>query len=883
MSKLLNLIFERLEYERLIEEGKDPVELLHYKFQNVPSEVIDAIISVDPTKKKSYSQWLLSHWDDEKYIILEALKNGRIKKLFQHFKQHNDVQIKDFSSVEDVLRSFVPEEDTVLSKSSQPMTYIENLDREVDSDLANDFDIVFDEDDWIIAVPNTYEAECKLGENMRWCTANHFGNGESYYRDYLSRGGKYYVNFDMSKPESAKGKDYPFTRYQFHFESRQFMDKDDDPINLDSIGIPDSAIEFYESEGYDTSDFENEEARMERYDQDRYSVSFRINNELFLSIEYNDNYEFEEPDAHTDFYLFDENDNRDPISWDEIPNPHINEDVVMLNDEQNGYVMLKKQFGDENTVVLAMRDSSQSRWREWSAYTVLQCLTLPHSEGFFGIDDKKHFTFYTMDGPYTYDGLKVENCEKIFVNDQCTDADDWERIFVETESDGYHSLFALTLNDDVNGYDIECIVKRDDPVNGEFFIVNEDGLVEGQFRKYRIYNDEDYEEDENYFNYHLVQEIINGNYVVETTERTNNGNKVTVENILIKGTNKVLLPVWFDKFIGYGLGVYLVEKANKYGYFDERGQQVGEWYSSYGIIDKDGYAVGANTQRGGYGADNGINQCDIISSREGKVIAKFKRILTNKAVNHKILVQDYDDLIKGYDLMKRNLCYQEFEKIIRITSYHDVFYCQLKDTNENVIFDFNNQRITAEHVVKIEYLNRINDIFKLTKSDGTFNAYSLDKAKELIPYNVNDVKWANGSLLYLLNGKYYVYSYIKNTILSNPNGIELHAEMTDYDFLVVGNENAYVTFYVGPNSMNEHYWSLKVSDQQKNTGRVIDKNTPPEIVNIYNHVTGQQQQVQQQEPQQQQEPAYSTVGEDFKRFMKRIDEADKLRKNEHYG
>ena len=438
MLNLFNLIFERIEYERLIEEGKDPVELLHYKFQNVPSEIIDAIISIDPTKKKSYSQWLLSHWENEKDIIVDALKSGRIAKLFQHFKEHNDIQIKDFSSVEDVLRSFVPEEDTVLSKSSQPMTYIENLGMEVDSDLANDFDIVFDEDDWIIAVPNTYEAECKLGENMKWCTANAFGNGESYYRDYLSRGGKYYVNFDMTQGESRNGKDYPFTRYQFHFESRQFMDKDDDPINLDSIGIPDSAIEFYESEGYDTSDFENEEARMERYDQDRYSVSFRINDELILSIAYDDNYEFEEPDANTDFYLFDENDDRDPISWDEIPNPHINEDVVMLNDEQNGYVMLKKQFGDENTVLLAMRDSSQSRWREWSAYTVHQCLTLPDCSGFFGIDDEKHFTFYTMDGPYTYDGLKVENCEKIFVNDQCTKVDDWERIFVETESCRYY-------------------------------------------------------------------------------------------------------------------------------------------------------------------------------------------------------------------------------------------------------------------------------------------------------------------------------------------------------------------------------------------------------------------------------------------------------------
>ena len=65
MSKLLNFIIESIEYDRLIEEGKDPVEVLHYKFQNIPSEIIDDVIAIDPTKKKSYSQWLLSKWDEK--------------------------------------------------------------------------------------------------------------------------------------------------------------------------------------------------------------------------------------------------------------------------------------------------------------------------------------------------------------------------------------------------------------------------------------------------------------------------------------------------------------------------------------------------------------------------------------------------------------------------------------------------------------------------------------------------------------------------------------------------------------------------------------------------------------------------------------------------
>ena len=79
MSNLLKMLLEQVEYECLIEEGRDPVEVLHYKYQHVPSNIIDKVISIDPTKKKSYSQWLLSKWNDEKETIVNNLKNNRIE------------------------------------------------------------------------------------------------------------------------------------------------------------------------------------------------------------------------------------------------------------------------------------------------------------------------------------------------------------------------------------------------------------------------------------------------------------------------------------------------------------------------------------------------------------------------------------------------------------------------------------------------------------------------------------------------------------------------------------------------------------------------------------------------------------------------------------
>ncbi len=178
---MLNL-FEILQninnIDKLIEEGKDPIELIHYKYQHIPSRIIDSVLNVDPTKKKSYTQWLLQKWGDEARLIAQSLEDGSIKKLFEYFKEHQDVQTSAYKTLEDALR-IIPQEDTVLTKFNTPTTYLENLGEEVDSDLANDFKIVYDTDEWMIAIPNTYEAECKLGENCKWCTANAFGNGKS--------------------------------------------------------------------------------------------------------------------------------------------------------------------------------------------------------------------------------------------------------------------------------------------------------------------------------------------------------------------------------------------------------------------------------------------------------------------------------------------------------------------------------------------------------------------------------------------------------------------------------------------------------------------------------------------------------------------------------
>ena len=107
-------------YNGLIEEAKSPEEIrkiLHYQFEEgrgVPGLVIDRIIELDPTKKKSYTKWVLNNWEKETNLILESIKNHKLKKLFDYFqsRQNNGLNLTDMSSVKEAM-DMMPEVDNV--------------------------------------------------------------------------------------------------------------------------------------------------------------------------------------------------------------------------------------------------------------------------------------------------------------------------------------------------------------------------------------------------------------------------------------------------------------------------------------------------------------------------------------------------------------------------------------------------------------------------------------------------------------------------------------------------------------------------------------------------------------------------------------------------
>ena len=319
-------------YNKLLLEAKSPEEIkriLTVRFvQNggVPEDVLDSVLSIDPTKKKSYTSWLLNLWPTERNLILESLENGKIRLLFHYFKSRNNegLNLTAVSSLREAI-NMLPEIDTVLEK--------------IGNGPENDFDIVYDTPEWKIAVPHNYPASEKLGKGCRWCTAGAFNNGPSWFDKYTRTGrngdgagtGPLWINFDYSqRQEGIDHKEYPYTRYQFlfewdnyHGEFMNYLDQRIEPSRISSM--PDAVRDFYVSQNprYESAIMgdvaaRRREQRKAEYERRRTEDGVTLKTfddgiRLILLQEYNENYTLEE---NSQYKLYTSEDINDPISYD---------------------------------------------------------------------------------------------------------------------------------------------------------------------------------------------------------------------------------------------------------------------------------------------------------------------------------------------------------------------------------------------------------------------------------------------------------------------------------------------------------------------------------------------------------------------------------------
>lgn len=224
------------EFIRLV--SADPTT----RTNNVDIENAD---SKDLAKVKAgkYVQWLIKNYldlkterqpgdngyDREVKAVKETFMEDLYKvtddlKKFERFKGKLPLELRDINKLTpDSLYDNVKDFDLTLAST----TKAERKSAEVHPGAK----LVYDGDNWrVVEIKDKgvvgKEAACFYGGNnqeTRWCTS---APGASWFDRYI-KDGPLYVVFNPNDTDIAPGTGLPKTRYQFHFPSNQFMDKDD--------------------------------------------------------------------------------------------------------------------------------------------------------------------------------------------------------------------------------------------------------------------------------------------------------------------------------------------------------------------------------------------------------------------------------------------------------------------------------------------------------------------------------------------------------------------------------------------------------------------------------------------------------------------------------
>lgn len=176
------------------------------------SAVIAKAEEADPTANKQYVVWVVRQYikNNLKYEDIYKLEDNlavfaKTKGQHKRLGINSDINQYDWKTLADVAKKL-------------GSTDIADTDQ-ADPTQVKDAKVLYNGPLGMLSVPETEAASCELGRGTKWCTASQKNNMFAYY----NKQGPLYVWHDK------KHKD----KYQFHFESGQFMDDRDEPIDSD--------------------------------------------------------------------------------------------------------------------------------------------------------------------------------------------------------------------------------------------------------------------------------------------------------------------------------------------------------------------------------------------------------------------------------------------------------------------------------------------------------------------------------------------------------------------------------------------------------------------------------------------------------------------------
>ena len=180
--------------------------------------LIDEFVKLDPSEDHRYVQWIAQIFKRGTFKLEDAYKVPEYITKFEQVKRQlpaDQRDIRKFASLSDL---FMAIKDIEVEDSAN------QLDKKLDREMHQQADVLYNGTDYKVLIPKTCDAAKYFGRNTQWCTAA--SHSTNYYDMYNKRGPLYIV---LHKPTNR--------RWQFHFETKQFMDENDHQIDLDEFAV----------------------------------------------------------------------------------------------------------------------------------------------------------------------------------------------------------------------------------------------------------------------------------------------------------------------------------------------------------------------------------------------------------------------------------------------------------------------------------------------------------------------------------------------------------------------------------------------------------------------------------------------------------------------
>ena len=212
-----------------IREAKEINSLINAfakKNPNINPKDLERLFTADPTTVQNsrgvfagkYCVWIGNQYVNRKLKVGDIPELKKALTTYNINKSQITIPISGIKSLSDLI--------TIISNYTDDFKATRQLSKGEQA-----LEKVYEDADWMVYIPHTYEASRKIGGDTSWCTAS---SDDRYFNMY-TKDGPLYVN--IRKSDGAK--------FQFHFQSRQFMDSNDNEIKSKNIGLSKGLIKFY--------------------------------------------------------------------------------------------------------------------------------------------------------------------------------------------------------------------------------------------------------------------------------------------------------------------------------------------------------------------------------------------------------------------------------------------------------------------------------------------------------------------------------------------------------------------------------------------------------------------------------------------------------------